>query len=116
MYAKYDAKKLLPYLRSSANYNVVEALTLCKEKGLTEESVFLLDKLGDRRAALALQLRSSDSIRAACMYVIERDPGSQELWDIVVDSCRESKAKFVELFEYLEYLMNPVHEIFSIGE
>lgn len=37
LYAEYDQKKLLPFLRKNANYNVNKARKLCSDKGYIEE-------------------------------------------------------------------------------
>ena len=108
MYFKYEPEKLLPFLKSSHSYNIVDTLNFCREKGLTAELIYLYDKLGDKKTTLGLLLQGNRPIKDACRYIIEKEPGNQELWNEITEVCGKEKAKFIELFEYLEYFADPV--------
>lgn len=56
LYAKYDRKKLLPFLRRSKEYVIQEALAICKREGFYPEVVYLLGCMGGVEAAEALNI------------------------------------------------------------
>jgi len=108
LYIKYNPKKLLEFLKTSGNYTVVDTLKICEEKRLLAELVFLHDKLNNKKEALNLILEvSKNSVVDACKYIIEKDAGNQELWEVVLSYCKNDRKKLTELFNYLEYFGNP---------
>ncbi|CAI5470401.1 unnamed protein product [Closterium sp. Yama58-4] len=56
LYADFDRRLLLPFLQSSDHYPLQDALNLCVQRGLVEEQVFLLTRMGDYKEALSLLL------------------------------------------------------------
>jgi hypothetical protein len=54
LYADYDQRFLLPFLRSSSFYPLEKAYETCKARGLTREVVFILGRMGNSREALGL--------------------------------------------------------------
>lgn len=54
LYAQYDPTQLLHFLKTSLNYNIPEAYTICEKKDLVSEMVYLLGKMGNNRKALML--------------------------------------------------------------
>lgn len=44
LYAEYEPKHLLPFLRMSNNYSLEKALDICQQRSLIHEVVFLLGK------------------------------------------------------------------------
>jgi hypothetical protein len=54
LYADYEPRLLLPFLRSSHHYSLDKAYDVCTKRGLTRERVFILGRMGNSREALAL--------------------------------------------------------------
>ncbi|CAI5946428.1 unnamed protein product [Closterium sp. NIES-64] len=68
LYADFDRRLLLPFLQSSDYYPLQDALNLCMQRGLVEEQVFLLTRMGDYKEALSLLLdRLKDVNRVAAL-------------------------------------------------
>lgn len=108
MYIKYAPNELMYFLKNSISYNAIETLKLCKEHNLLKEQIYLFDKLADKKSALALILeqKSENKISQACSYIIEKDPSNQELWECILNECKNNTTKLSELFNYLEYYEN----------
>lgn len=45
LYAEYDQKKLLPFLKRADGYDQSAAMKFCEQRDLVRERVFLLGKL-----------------------------------------------------------------------
>lgn len=54
LYAAYARDQLLAFLRSTHEYPLNEALTLCQSLGFVPETVYLLTRVGRRKDALRL--------------------------------------------------------------
>ena len=52
LYAKYEPKKLLPFLKNCNNYHIQEAFDICKREKFYPEMVYLLGKIGNTLDAL----------------------------------------------------------------
>lgn len=78
LYAKYDRKKLLPFLKRSDNYPIQEALDICTSGRLYEEQVFLLGRIGNTREALDIIVGRLQDMGQAVAFCQEHD--DPELW------------------------------------
>lgn len=48
LYVKYNKEFLLTFLKSTSDYSNEEVLHLCSENQLLEETVFILEKMGNK--------------------------------------------------------------------
>lgn len=55
MYSEYDPKLLQSFLRKSMDYNLDDALALCRERQMHEEVIFLLGRMGKNAEVTAAQ-------------------------------------------------------------
>lgn len=92
LYANFAPHKLLPLLRRSNNYPIQEALSICKERNLYKETVYLLGLIGNTKEALQLLMNKIGDMEQAIDFCKERnDP---DLWEELVD-CSLAKPEFV---------------------
>lgn len=54
LYAEFAPKLLMNFLRASSSYPLERALEICEAKGLVEEMVYILGRMGSSRTALSL--------------------------------------------------------------
>ena len=66
LYADYDQRFLLPFLRSSSFYPLEKAYATCKARGLTREVVFILGRMGNAREALGLIIEELHDMDQVC--------------------------------------------------
>lgn len=56
LYAIFDRNKLLPFLKRSKDYDIQEALVICKQENFYPEIVYLLGCMGGVEASEALNI------------------------------------------------------------
>lgn len=78
LYAKYDRKKLLQFLKCSDNYPIQEALDVCQGNEFYPEMVFLLGRIGNTREALQIIIERLQDINQAINFCQEHN--DRELW------------------------------------
>lgn len=74
LYADYEPRFLLPFLRSSSFYPLEKAYETCKARGLTREVVFILGRMGNAREALGLiieELHDMDQVGLKFLLAID---------------------------------------------
>lgn len=54
LYAEFDPRSLLGFLKQSSYYSVAAAQTICQARDLVTEQMYLLAKMGNSRQALEL--------------------------------------------------------------
>ncbi|KAG6474150.1 hypothetical protein ZIOFF_068074 [Zingiber officinale] len=72
LYAEYEPKMLLPFLRSSQHYRLEKAYEICMKKELVREQVFIFGRMGNAKQALALiinKLEDMEEVSASSSYV-----------------------------------------------
>jgi hypothetical protein len=82
LYADYNKKKLLPFLRACNDIPLQKALDICSSRNLYEAMVFLLDRMGNPVAALDIIVRKLHDVDKAIAFVREND--DEELWDNLI--------------------------------
>ncbi|KAG7303143.1 hypothetical protein JYU34_013175 [Plutella xylostella] len=82
LYAKYGRDKLLPFLKSSDNYPIQEALDVCQSNQLHPETVFLLGRIGNTREALSIIIEQLDDVAQAIDFCQQHD--DRELWEQLI--------------------------------
>eukprot|EP00899_Mesostigma_viride_P010047 jgi/Mesvir1/19043/Mv12805-RA.1 len=76
---EYDPGRVLPFLASGEGYHVERCLALCTKHGVTDGSVYLLEKMGDLAGALALVLRDLEAHLAAFASAVHAAKGRASL-------------------------------------
>lgn len=83
LYAKYDSKKLLSFLKRSNNYRMQEALDICKREFFYEEMVYLLGRIGNTSEALSIIIHNLKNIQTAIEFCKEHD--DMDLWNDLIN-------------------------------
>ncbi|XP_060169690.1 vacuolar protein sorting-associated protein 41 homolog isoform X1 [Lycium barbarum] len=82
LYADYDPKMMLPFLRSSQHYTLEKAYDICVKRDLLKEQVFILGRMGNAKQALAVIINRLGDIEEAIEFVsMQHD---DELWDELI--------------------------------
>ncbi|KAA8550288.1 hypothetical protein F0562_001972 [Nyssa sinensis] len=85
LYADYDPKMLLPFLRSSQHYTLEKAYDICVKRDLLREQVFILGRMGNSKQALAVIINRLGDIEEAIEFVsMQHD---DELWEELIKQC-----------------------------
>ncbi|XP_003382724.1 PREDICTED: vacuolar protein sorting-associated protein 41 homolog [Amphimedon queenslandica] len=87
LYADYNRKKLLPFLRACNDIPLKKALDVCTNRSLYEAMVFLLDRMGNPKEALRLIVSKLHDVDQAILFVREKD--DEELWDTLIQLSRD---------------------------
>lgn len=64
LYAEFDVKMLLNFLKNSSDYKLDEALKICENKKLYPEIVFILGKMGNTKQGLQLLIEKIGDVKA----------------------------------------------------
>ena len=107
LYAQYQRESLLNFLKLSTNYNLEDALRICKEANLIKEVVFLLSRMGDLRVALSYIIESQGDINEAIEFCKEHQDA--DLWqDLIVCSMNNPEFISVLLKNIGTYISDPI--------
>eukprot|EP00667_Euglena_gracilis_P001286 EG_transcript_1285 len=88
LYAEFDPAFLLKFLRQSQYIDWAKAREVCRARGLTRATVFIMGRLGDLQAALTLILRDLRDVREAVAFVLEHR--EEALFESLVALCQGS--------------------------
>ena len=84
-------------------------MELCKSHNLLEETMFLLDKLGDKKEAIRILADDLNNISKALEYLISStDTKESELWEIVINKALTNTEDFQILLKFLDFYEKPV--------
>uniref|UniRef100_A0A1I7T796 Vacuolar protein sorting-associated protein 41 homolog n=1 Tax=Caenorhabditis tropicalis TaxID=1561998 RepID=A0A1I7T796_9PELO len=106
LYAEYDQKKLLPFLRKNANYNVKKAFTLCQRKGYIDETIFLHAKSGNHFEAVKMMVQEYKNIEKVIAYC--KDQNDSDLWVHLLGVVTEFPAHFSQLIIEASNCLDPL--------
>ncbi|XP_017086409.1 vacuolar protein sorting-associated protein 41 homolog isoform X1 [Drosophila eugracilis] len=108
LYAKYDRKKLLPFLVSSKEYVIQEALSICKRENLYPEMVYLLGCMGGVKAAEALNIiiHRINDIEMAIDFCKEHD--DNDLWNLLINESTKHSEILTKVLDGIVDYMNPM--------
>lgn len=109
LYAEYEPRGLLPFLRASERYPLDAALTVCQQRGLLEEEAYLLGRAGRVGEALDIFLRRMSDVKRAVQFATEYP--DQDLWKNLVDFVLERPDLLVPLLVCLEELESVAAEV-----
>ncbi|GJP31821.1 hypothetical protein CLOM_g15093 [Closterium sp. NIES-68] len=105
LYADFDRHLLLPFLRSSDHYPLQDALNLCVQRGLVEEQVFLLTRMGDYKEALALLLDGLKEVNRAIM--LAREVKEPYVWKFLLKRSATNPCLVTALMERASDIFTP---------
>ncbi|EDV26694.1 uncharacterized protein TRIADDRAFT_54975 [Trichoplax adhaerens] len=106
LYAEYEPKKLLHFLKKSTSYSLKKAYTICKERKFFQELVFLLDRMGNSKEALTIIVSELHDIDYAIEFSKEKD--EEELWQQLVEYSMDKPHFITSLLHNVGSHINPV--------
>lgn len=107
LYADYDPKMLLPFLRSSRHYMLEKAYEICISRGLVREQVFILGRMGNSKQALAVIINKLGDIKEAIDFVsMQHD---DELWEELIKQCINKPEMVGVLLEHTVGKFDPLY-------
>jgi hypothetical protein len=107
LYADYEPRLLLPFLRSSHYYSLDKAYEVCTKRGLTRERVFILGRMGNSRDALALIINELKDIEQAVSFV--QSQADEELWEELITQSMHNPDMVGQLLEHTVGHVDPLH-------
>lgn len=107
LYADFDPKMLLPFLRSSQHYTLEKAYNICVTKELIKEQVFILGRMGNSKKALAVIINNLGDIEEAVEFVsMQHD---DELWEELIKQCLDKPEMVGVLLEHTVGNLDPLY-------
>lgn len=82
LYAEYDRKGLLHFLRSSNSYPLEKAQKICVQREFHEEQVYLLGRMGNLKQALWLIITKLEKVEKAIDFATEHN--DDDLWEDLI--------------------------------
>ncbi|KAK9999463.1 hypothetical protein SO802_019066 [Lithocarpus litseifolius] len=107
LYADYDPKMLLPFLRSSQHYTLEKAYETCIRRGLLREQVFILGRMGNSRQALAVIINKLGDIEEAVEFVTMQH--DDDLWEELIKQCLNKPEMVGVLLEHTVGNLDPLY-------
>ncbi|KAL8140404.1 hypothetical protein V2J09_006425, partial [Rumex salicifolius] len=114
LYAEYDPKMLLPFLRSSQHYTLEKAYEICLEKDLLREQVFVLGRMGNAKQALAVMINDLGDMEEAIEFVSMQN--DDELWEELIKQCIKRPEMVGMLLEHTVGNLDPLHIVNMVPE
>ncbi|CAL5426427.1 unnamed protein product [Camellia sinensis] len=107
LYADFDPKMLLPFLRSSQHYTLEKAYEICVKRELLREQVFILGRMGNSRQALAIIINKLGDIEEAIEFVsMQHD---DDLWEELIKQCFHKPEMVGVLLEHTVGNLDPLY-------
>ncbi|XP_057781883.1 vacuolar protein sorting-associated protein 41 homolog [Salvia miltiorrhiza] len=107
LYADYDPKMLLPFLRSSQHYTLEKAHEICVRRGLLKEQVFILGRMGNAKQALTVIINKLGDIEEAIEFVSNQH--DDELWEELIKQCMNKPEMVGVLLEHTVGNLDPLY-------
>ncbi|XP_019056194.1 PREDICTED: vacuolar protein sorting-associated protein 41 homolog isoform X2 [Nelumbo nucifera] len=107
LYAEYDLKMLLPFLRSSQHYTLEKAYDICIKEGLLREQVFILGRMGNSKQALSVIINELEDIEEAIEFVTMQN--DDELWEELIKQCLNKPEMVGVLLEHTVGNLDPIY-------
>eukprot|EP01018_Ginkgo_biloba_P020522 Gb_33564 [translate_table: standard] len=107
LYAEYEPRLLLPFLRSSQHYSLDKAYEICTRRGLIKEQVFILGRMGNSREALALIINKLEDMEQAIEFVTMQH--DDELWEELIKQSLSKPEMVGILLEHTVGNLDPLH-------
>ncbi|XP_010521708.1 PREDICTED: vacuolar protein sorting-associated protein 41 homolog [Tarenaya hassleriana] len=107
LYADYDTKMLLLFLRSSQHYTLEKAYEICVREDLLKEQVFVLGRMGKAKQALAVIINKLGDIEEAVEFVsMQHD---DDLWEELIKQCLNKPEMVGLLLEHTVGNLDPLY-------
>ncbi|CAI9778370.1 unnamed protein product [Fraxinus pennsylvanica] len=107
LYADYDTKMLLPFLRSSQHYTLEKAYDICVKRDLLREQVFILGRMGNSKQALSVIINKLGDIEEAIEFVsMQHD---DDLWEELIKQCLNKPEMVGVLLEHTVGNLDPLY-------
>ncbi|XP_024023783.1 vacuolar protein sorting-associated protein 41 homolog [Morus notabilis] len=107
LYADYDPKMMLPFLRSSQHYTLEKAYEICVKRDLLREQVFILGRMGNAKQALAVIINQLGDIEEAVEFVTMQH--DDELWEELIKQCLYKPEMVGMLLEHTVGNLDPLY-------
>uniref|UniRef100_F1KSV0 Vacuolar protein sorting-associated protein 41 n=1 Tax=Ascaris suum TaxID=6253 RepID=F1KSV0_ASCSU len=114
LYAEYDPKKLLPFLRKKQSYDITKALEICEGKQYIKEMVFLLGRSGNYSKALDLLINKLDRMDLAVDFCREND--DRALWEALIESTMNRPERITQLLNTAGEYISPLEVVEKIPQ
>ncbi|KAJ4978891.1 hypothetical protein NE237_009671 [Protea cynaroides] len=107
LFADYDPKMLLPFLRSSQHYTLEKAYDICVKRDLLREQVFILGRMGNSKQALAVIINKLEDIEEAIEFVAMQH--DDELWHELIKQCLHKPEMVGVLLDHTVGNLDPLY-------
>ncbi|CAN1131493.1 Vacuolar protein sorting-associated protein 41 homolog, partial [Linum perenne] len=107
LYADYDPKMLLLFLRSSQHYKLEKAFDICVKRDLLREQVFILGRMGNAKKALAVIINKLGDIEEAVEFVTMQH--DDDLWEELIKQCINKPEMVGVLLEHTVGNLDPLY-------
>ncbi|KAM0945251.1 putative chromatin regulator PHD family [Dioscorea sansibarensis] len=107
LYADYEPRMLLTFLRSSQHYKLDKAYEICMRKNLLREQVFVLGRMGNSKKALAVIINKLEDIEEAVEFVTMQH--DDELWEELIKLCLRKPEMVGMLLEHTVGNLDPLY-------
>lgn len=107
LYAEYEPRLLLPFLRSSNYYSLDKAYNVCTRRSLSREQVYILGRMGNSREALSLIITKLNDMQEAIEFVAGQH--DDDLWEELITQSLSNPQMVGALFEHSAGNIDPLH-------
>eukprot|EP00262_Sarcandra_glabra_P009102 TRINITY_DN2309_c2_g1_i1.p1 TRINITY_DN2309_c2_g1~~TRINITY_DN2309_c2_g1_i1.p1 ORF type:complete len:953 (+),score=199.24 TRINITY_DN2309_c2_g1_i1:130-2988(+) len=107
LYADYEPRMLLPFLRSSQHYKLEKAYEICIRRDLLREQVFILGRMGNSKHALSVIINKLEDIEEAIEFVTTQH--DDELWEELIKQCLRKPEMVGVLLEHTVGNLDPLY-------
>nr|CAB3488657.1 unnamed protein product [Digitaria exilis] len=107
LYADYEPRMLLPFLRTSQHYRLDKAYEIFAQRELVREQVFILGRMGNAKEALSTIINKLENIEEAVEFVMEQD--DDELWEELIRQCLQKPEMVGMLLEHTVGNLDPLY-------
>ncbi|XP_074573992.1 vacuolar protein sorting-associated protein 41 homolog [Curcuma longa] len=114
LYAEYEPKMLLPFLRSSQHYRLEKAYEICMKKELVREQVFILGRMGNAKQALALIINKLEDMEEAVEFVTMQH--DDDLWEELIKQCLRKPEMIGMLLEHTVGNLDPLYIVKKVPD
>ncbi|CAM1504063.1 Fc.00g016540.m01.CDS01 [Cosmosporella sp. VM-42] len=114
LFATYDRKLLMQFLKSSESYNFEKAVQECEIFSYYDELVYLYSKTGQMKRALYLIIDRLKNVRKAIEFAKEQD--DPELWENLLEYSMDKPSFIRGLLEQVGTAINPITLVRRIPE
>ncbi|KAK9689968.1 hypothetical protein RND81_09G094900 [Saponaria officinalis] len=107
LYADYDPKMLLPFLRSSQHYTLEKAYDICVKNGFLKEQAFILGRMGNMKQALAVIINDLGDMEEAIEFAsLQND---DDVWEELIKQSTQRPEMVGMLLEHTVGNLDPLH-------